>query len=72
MAKRNTFSTVDAFEAGYDAYRTGVAWEDNPYRIGSDAQYSWDEGWSQAQLEEGQPSSAIVDWLLPRHAAVSC
>ena len=40
-----------AFQEGYDAYWDGVDPDDNPYVSGSEQQFSWDEGWSQAQLE---------------------
>jgi len=40
------------FQEGYDAYWQGVDPDDNPYVSGSEQSDSWDEGWSQAQLED--------------------
>ncbi len=45
-------SSDQAFEDGYDAYWAGVDSDDNPHKPGTEGQYSWDEGWSQAQLED--------------------
>ena len=41
-----------AFQEGYDAYWDGVDPDDNPYRSETAEHFSWDEGWSQAQLED--------------------
>lgn len=41
-----------AFRAGYDAYWGGVDPDDNPYPSQTVEHLSWDEGWSQAQLED--------------------
>ena len=40
------------FQEGYDAYWGGVDPDDNPYPSGAQQHSSWDEGWSQAQLED--------------------
>jgi hypothetical protein len=42
----------DAFEAGYDAYWDDVDPESNPFKPETAEQRAWDEGWSQAQLED--------------------
>ena len=42
-----------AVREGYDAYWDGVDSDDNPYIFETDEHYAWDEGWSQAQLEDG-------------------
>jgi hypothetical protein len=47
-------STDDAFEAGYDAYWGGVDPEDNPFKPETPEHRAWDEGWSQAQLEDDE------------------
>jgi ribosome modulation factor len=41
-----------AFQEGYEAYWGGVDPDDNPYASGTADRLSWDEGWSQAQLED--------------------
>jgi hypothetical protein len=41
-----------AFQEGYDAYWDGVDPDDNPYRSESAEHFSWDEEWSQAELED--------------------
>ena len=43
---------ANAFEEGYDAYWDGVDPDDNPHPSGTQQQCSWDQGWSQAQLED--------------------
>ena len=42
----------NAFEEGYDAYWDGIDADDNPHPSGTEQRSSWDEGWSQAQLED--------------------
>ena len=42
-----------AYQEGYDAYWDDVDPDDNPYPSGIDEHWSWDRGWSQAQLEDG-------------------
>lgn len=44
----------EAFEEGYDAYWDGVDSDNNPHPHGTEQHPSWDEGWSQAQLEDEQ------------------
>jgi len=46
------------FQEGYDAYWQGVDPDDNPYVSGSEQSDSWDEGWSQAQLEDDDAGTA--------------
>lgn len=48
----------EAFQRGYDAYWNGVDCDDNPYISGTEQHSSWDEGWSQAQLEDDAPDEA--------------
>jgi hypothetical protein len=45
-------STNEAFVAGYNAYWVDVDSDDNPYKPGTGKHRSWDEGWSQAELED--------------------
>jgi len=48
-------STEDeAFETGYEAYWEGVDPDDNPHQAGTNEHFSWDEGWSQAELEDDE------------------
>ena len=42
----------NTFEEGYAAYWTGVDADDNPHSIETEQHSSWDDGWSQAQLED--------------------
>lgn len=44
-------STAEAFEEGYDAYWVGIDSDDNPFKPGSGEFRFWNEGWSQAELE---------------------
>lgn len=48
----------EAFQQGYDAYWDGVDCDDNPFISETDQHYSWDEGWSQAQLEDDEADGA--------------
>lgn len=51
----HTMSTEDeAFETGYEAYWEGVDPDDNPHKAGTNEHASWDEGWSQAELEDDE------------------
>jgi hypothetical protein len=45
-------SENQAFQEGYDTYWGGVDPDDNPYQSEAAEHFSWDEGWSQAQLED--------------------
>ena len=45
-----------AFQHGYDAYWGGADCNDNPFIFQTDQHYSWDEGWSQAELEDDDPN----------------
>ncbi len=47
----------NAFEDGYEAYWEGVDPDDNPFSPGTAHASSWDEGWSQAQLEDADSVS---------------
>ena len=47
-----------AFQQGYDAYWDGVDCDDNPFASETDEHYSWDEGWSQAQLADDEADGA--------------
>jgi len=41
---------MSIYEEGYEAYIYGI--QENPYSIGSDEWYEWDEGWEDAELDE--------------------
>jgi hypothetical protein len=41
-----------AFQEGYDSYWGGVDPDDNPYQSETVEHFCWDEGWSQAELED--------------------
>jgi hypothetical protein len=45
-------SSDQAFETGYYGYSDGLYPDDNPYPRDTEQWLSWDEGWSQAQLED--------------------
>ena len=45
---------TDVFQEGYEGFWDGVDPDDNPYVYGSIESLSWDEGWSQAQLEDDE------------------
>jgi hypothetical protein len=45
-------SENESFQEGYDAYWDGIDPDDNPYPPEAADRLSWDEGWSQAQLED--------------------
>ena len=44
----------NASQEGYDAYWNDVDSDDNPYMSGTEEHHCWDEGWSQAQLEDDE------------------
>jgi hypothetical protein len=44
--------TDEAFHQGYEAYWGELDSDDNPFVPDSDEHLSWDQGWSQAQLED--------------------
>lgn len=46
-----------AFEAGYAAYWAHVPPHDNPYPYGTSEFRSWDDGWSQASLDDGESTA---------------
>ena len=54
---RNAMADENAFQQGYDAYWDGVDGDDNPFISETLQYYSWDEGWSQAELEDEEPDS---------------
>jgi hypothetical protein len=41
-----------AFLDGYDAYWEGADPDDNPYAGGDNDHFLWEQGWSQAQMED--------------------
>ncbi len=50
-------SSNQAFEEGYDAYWARLDKDDNPYPPGTPERRSWDEGWSQAELEDNEEAA---------------
>lgn len=43
-----------AFLEGYEGYWSRVDPDDNPYPSETNEHFCWDQGWSQAQLEDDQ------------------
>lgn len=50
-------SSNEAFEEGYGAYWARLDPDDNPYQPGTPERLAWDEGWSQAQLEDNEETA---------------
>ena len=55
--KRHDTPLELAFERGYSAYWARVNHRENPHRSGTGEYASWDDGWSQAQLDDGESSA---------------
>jgi hypothetical protein len=45
---------ADVFQDGYEGYWGGIDSDDNPHPYGTVESLAWDEGWSQAQLEDDE------------------
>ena len=54
---RTSATTEIAFERGYSAYWSHLDPDHNPYRSGTAEFRSWDDGWSQGQLDDGESTA---------------
>ena len=55
--ERRTTAADVAFEAGYAAYWARVAPDNNPHAFGTNEFRPWDDGWSQASLDDGESTA---------------